>query len=80
MRSALVAILLSGCAADPFAGPAMPAGFYVWNPQIRQGGDYPCPNMLVYPYFHGWNDDGTPNCTTRPLDFQFEDMDTLALP
>ena len=65
-------------ACNPFAEPALSA----WNPPVAAaygyGGHYPC--TYIYPYLHGYEADGTPDCTVRPLDYDFEDVDTLDLP
>lgn len=77
MRAILLALLLPGCAG--FSGPLIDP-HAKWNPQIADGRSYPCPNPLVYPYFHGWDENGEPRCTTRPMDMLYEDVDTQPEP
>lgn len=64
-----------GCAASPFVEPQLSR----WNPVVADAHTWdPCPNYA--PYFHGRDAQGAPDCTTRPLDFNFYDVDQLELP
>lgn len=71
---ALVAIvaIVAGCAPLDTWDPVLPAA------RSGYGDHWPC--TYVYPYFHGWNKDGTADCTSRPFDTYNTDIDTLDLP
>ena len=76
MVALLTLALSSGCAgfSEPLMDPQV-----AWNKQLPRGHDYPCPDPLVFPYYQGVDEYG-PICTTRPLDYNFEDIDTLTVP
>ena len=76
LRSISLALLLTGCGG--FSRPLIPVRS-AWNPVLVARCDWnPCP--IMWPYFHGYDEFGEPDCTTRPLDFNFYDIDQLNLP
>ena len=78
MRSILTLACLTLTSCAGFSGPLIPL-HSKWNPVLVARCDWnPCP--IYVPYFHGYDPDGSPRCTTRPLDMQYEDVDQLNLP
>lgn len=75
MRALLLALLLPGC--QGFSGPLM-GPKVAWNPQTEGVWD-PCPYYLPYQDW-GVAERGQIVCTTRPLDFNYYDVDQLTAP